>query len=256
MAFGVLMDIAGVLHDGDRAIPGAAEAVTRLNAKNIPLRFVTNSTRRPKRRILETLAEFGIDASETQVLTPAAATCLWLQRKGYAPHLLIYPDLEEDFQDTPTDGKTAVVVGDAGPYFTYERMNAAFRELASGAPLLALAKNRLFKDADGENSIDAGAFVQALEYASGTEARLFGKPAPAFFKAAAETMGCRLSDVVMIGDDAESDVSGAIEAGVGKGILVKSGKYRAGDERRFPNAPDHVCKDVSAAVDHILSSTT
>ncbi len=152
----------------------------------------------------------------------------------------------------PEAGRIAVVVGDAGPFFTYERMNAAFRQLAKGAPLIALAANRVFKDADGEISLDAGAFVRALEYSSGTTAVLFGKPSVDFFAAAAGSMDCALSDAVMIGDDAESDVSGAIEAGVGSAILVKTGKYRAGDEARFPNPPSGVTADVGEAVDVVL----
>ncbi len=43
----------------------------------------------------------------------------------------------------------AVVVGDAGEAFHYASLNRAFRELIDGAKLIALAKNRSFKDADG-----------------------------------------------------------------------------------------------------------
>jgi ribonucleotide monophosphatase NagD (HAD superfamily) len=37
----------------------------------------------------------------------------------------------------------------------------------------------------------------------------------------------------MIGDDARSDIVGAIAAGL-QGILVKTGKYRMGDEQLLP----------------------
>lgn len=254
MALGVLMDIAGVLYDRDQVIPGATEAVRRLHAGNVPIRYLTNSTRRPKRRILEKLASFGIVATAAEVLTPAEAACNWLRREGYAPHLLIHPDLEEDFLDIPKADRVAVVVGDAGPYFTFERMNAAFRALMQGAPFLALAANRVFSDADGELSLDAGAFVRALEYSSGTSALLLGKPSPEFFEAGARSMDCELSDVVMVGDDAESDISGAVSAGIERCILVKTGKYRAGDEKRYPHAPSFVATDAEAAVDHLLKN--
>ena len=78
----------------------------------------------------------------------------------------------------------ALVVGDAGTHFTYDALNAAFRILADGAAFYALAANRTFYDADGALSMDVGAFVAALEYASGQTAEVLGKPAEAFFRAA------------------------------------------------------------------------
>ena len=57
--------------------------------------------------------------------------------------------------------------GVPGGSFTHERLNAAFRLLNAGAPFIALAANRVFKDDDGALSMDAGAFVEALRFSSG-----------------------------------------------------------------------------------------
>ncbi|HMB76767.1 MAG TPA: TIGR01458 family HAD-type hydrolase [Kiloniellaceae bacterium] len=252
MPLGVLLDIAGVLYDGDEAVLGAAQAVSRLHKASVPVRYITNSTRRPKRRIQKQLASFGIAADLSEISTPAEVASAWLRQHGLAPHLLIHPDLEEDFAELPESDKLAVVVGDAGPYFTYERMNAAYRALMAGAPFLALAANRVFKDADGELSLDAGAFVRALEFASGIDATVLGKPSKDFFQGAADSMGCKASEVVMVGDDAESDVAGALAAGIGEALLVKTGKYRDGDESRHRPAPTAVVADIADAVALIL----
>lgn len=254
MVSGLLLDIAGVLYDGDRAVPGAVAAVERLREKNMPVRFLTNSTRRSKRAILRKLEGMGFDVDGSEILTPAEAACDWLRRKGLSPHLLVHPDLDEDFEDAPRGGDPAVVVGDAGRHFTYDRMNAAFRVLAQGAPFLALAANRVFRDADGELSLDAGAFVRALEFSSGTEPILLGKPSPGFFMAGVDGMGCEPADVAMIGDDAESDVAGALRAGLGKAMLVRTGKYRDGDEARFDPRPTEVAADLGGAIDALLGA--
>lgn len=214
----------------------------------MPVRFLTNSTRKPKRQLLDQLRAFGIAIEANELFTPAQAASIWLEDNGYAPHLLVHPNLAEDFEGCATDGPKAVVVGDAGPYFNYQVLNAAFREIAKGATFLALAANRVFRDEDGELSMDAGAFVCALEYSSGVDALVLGKPAPAFFKAACASMGCEVSEAVMIGDDAESDIAGALNAGIGQAILVRTGKYRVGDERRFEPQPSAVADDVQAAV--------
>lgn len=253
MTKGVLIDLAGVLYDGENAIPGALETVVRLRNAGLKLQFLTNSTRRSKRQILTMLDGLGLSVSASELLTPAEAVRDWLQREGFEPHLLVHPALEEDFSDLPRTGRIAVVVGDAGSYFNFERMNETFRLLIRGAPFLALAANRVFRDSDGELSLDAGAFIQALEYSSGCKAQIFGKPAPAFFEAGARCLGCKLPSVAMIGDDAESDVAGALKAGVGQGILVQTGKYQEGDETRFKPSPTAVVTDVFVAADTLLS---
>lgn len=253
MVKGVLLDLAGVLYDGNTAIDGAADAVARLRAAGVPVRFLTNSTRSPRRVLLDRLKRLGFDVAADEVFTPASAACDLLEAKGLRPHLLIHPDLAEDFDGLGASGpEGAVVVGDAGPYFAYDNLNAAFRVLSKGAAFYALAANRTFRDADGELSMDAGAFVAALEYASGESAEVLGKPAPAFFDAALADMGIAAKDAAMVGDDVESDVSGALNAGLGRAVLVQTGKYRAGDEDRGDPPPSHVARDLPAAVNWLL----
>ena len=253
MIKGVLLDLSGVLYVGNFALPGAIEAVDRLR-RELPVRFITNSTRNPKRRLLEKLRSFGLTLSRSEMFTPAQAACDWLAANGHTPHLLVYPDLLEEFAGCADTGPSAVVLGDAGRFFTFDALNTAFRALDRGAPFLALAANRTFKDDDGEISIDAGAFVAALEYSSGTKAQVMGKPAQQFFDAAAADMGYALSDTAMIGDDAEADVAGALQAGVGAALLVQTGKYSTGAETRFSPAPTVTVADIAAAVDWVLDN--
>lgn len=232
---------------------GAAEAVARLRNTGLPVRFVTNSTRSPRRKLLEKLRGMGFDLEDEECFTPARAACEMLAAKGLAAHLLIHPDLAEDFEGYGGAEKPgAVVVGDAGAYFTYDALNAAFRLLADGAEFYALASNRNFFDADGALSIDVGAFVAALEYASEQSADVLGKPARAFFLAALEDMGIAPEDAAMVGDDVEADVAGALRAGLGRAVLVKTGKYREGDEGRGDPAPSHLAADLSGAVEWLL----
>ncbi|HCZ47370.1 MAG TPA: TIGR01458 family HAD-type hydrolase [Gammaproteobacteria bacterium] len=195
--------------------------------------------------LLQALAGRGLDIAAEELFTPTAAARGALLERGLRPLLLIHPDLMPDFAGLDTDAPNAVVVGDAGEHFGYAGLNRAFRLLHAGAPLLALGRNRYFQDADGL-SLDAGPFVAALEYAAGVTAELMGKPAPALFTAAVRSTGCRPTEAVMIGDDVESDVNGAVTAGL-RGVLVRTGKYRAGDEQRLASGTD-VVDDIGAAV--------
>lgn len=253
MLRGVLLDVAGVLTDRGRAVPGSVAALARIRNSGHPLRCVTNSTRRSRRQLLGQLSALGFDIALEELVTPAIVARDLLVSRRRTAHLLIHPDLDEDFAGLPESGTgRTVVVGDAADHFTYDRMNAAFRELTAGADLLALAMNRSFNDNDGALSIDAGAFVRALEYASGLRAEVIGKPSAAFFLAAVDSMHVQPDDTIMIGDDAEADVAGALTAGIGQAVLVRTGKYRPGAERACRPEPTHVFADLSEAVAHLL----
>ena len=56
---------------------------------------------------------------------------------------------------------------------------------------------------------------------------------------------------VMVGDDVEADVAGGQAAGLA-GILVRTGKYRPGDEDLIDPPPDAVVDDIATAADWIL----
>ena len=249
---GVLLDLGGVIYVGNTPIAGALAALERLRASGLPLRFITNTTRRSLRQVVEDLGAMGLEVSQGELLTPALLARSYLQKHDLLPFLVVHPDLEEDFTGCAAGRSEAVVVGDAGQSFTYDRLNHAYRKMVAGAPLLALAMNRNFKDADGELSLDAGPFVAALEYAAKRKAVLLGKPAPDFFSIAVDDLGCDRSEVVMIGDDAEADVGGAMAAGL-TGVLVRTGKYRPGDESALEPAPNYVAENLDDAVTWILA---
>ncbi|WP_346892543.1 TIGR01458 family HAD-type hydrolase [uncultured Roseibium sp.] len=255
MIRGILIDLSGVIYIGDGPVAGAREALSRIRKSGLPVRFLTNTTRTPKQSLLERLSKMGFEIKAEELFTPAQAARELLLKRRLTPHLLIHPALEEDFQGLPASsgGACAVVVGDAADGFTYQALNAAFRDIADGADFLALAKNRTFLDADGHLSLDTGAFVAALEYASGRTATVLGKPSADFYAEAAWDMDVQMSGLVMIGDDVESDVSGALKAGVGHALLVRTGKYTPGAETKADPQPTAVVDDIDAAADWILA---
>jgi HAD superfamily hydrolase (TIGR01458 family) len=253
MTRAVLLDLAGVIYQGEQPLPGAVDAIAALRRANLRLRFLTNTTRMPRRALLSRLAGMGIAIADEELFTPAQAARAWLSARKLSPYLLIHPALAEDFAGLRGSEGEAVVVGDAAQGFTYDALNAVFRKLLAGAEFLALARNRSFKDEDGALSLDTGAFVAALEYATQREAVVLGKPAPDFFKAALAGTETDARDAVMVGDDAEADVAGALEAGIGSALLVRTGKYRQGDEGRPDPPPSAVVEDLAAAARWIMA---
>ncbi len=251
MIEGVLLDLSGVLYVGDEPLGGAHEAIRRLIEADVPMRFVTNTTRSPRAAILNKLARMRFSVSDETLFTAPQAAAAYVEKSGLHPYLLIHPDLRGEFSAHPPEVCDAVLIGDAGAEFTYANLNAAFRLVFDGMPLLAMGYNKYFKEADG-HSLDIGPFVTALEFAAGTRAKVLGKPAAEFFEAAAASLGCKPEHAVMIGDDAEADVDGAIDARL-QGLLVRTGKYRKGDEDRIDPGAITVA-DIGAAVEWILTN--
>jgi HAD superfamily hydrolase (TIGR01458 family) len=250
MIQGVLLDLEGVLYVGDYPLPGAREALLSLRAAGIPVRYVTNSTRSPRAAIIHRLARMGLEVPVQHLFTPVVAARQYLVSRNLTPHLLIHPNIQGEFADLIGEPPGAVLMGDAGPTFSYEALNQCFRLLVEGLPLLAMGSNRYFHEEDGL-SLDIGPFVAALEYAAELEAVVLGKPSADFFLAAVHSLDLPPQDVVMVGDDAEMDVCGALAAGL-QGALVRTGKYRCGDEAKVEPQGGRIFEDLDAVVDYIL----
>ena len=254
-AFGVLLDIDGVLYVGDEPIEGAHRALRELRALSGGVRMLTNTTSRSRREVHEHLLKLGFDVSLEEVLTPAAMVERYCRERDFGSvTVLVSEGLREDLAalgSTPLGAQPdAVILGDLGDGFTPEVMNATFRAMMDGAELVALQHNRYWRRADGL-ALDVGAYAAALECATGTEAVTLGKPARAFFEAAMADMGPEHG--VMIGDDIEADVGGAMAAGLA-GILVRTGKYHESTltARVTPTAIADSIKDVPSLLARIL----
>ncbi len=249
----VLLDISGVLYEDDKAIEGAVETVNQLQKHtNLPLRFLTNSSRVTQDMILKYLREMGFHIDESQVFTPVAAVKHLLAARELRPFCLIHPNLVPEFSDIDTANPNAVVLADAADRFDYARLNKAFELLVAGSPLIGIGRNKYFK-LNGKLMLDAGPFIVALEYAAGIQAEIMGKPSEAFFLAAVDTVGCEPQDVLMVGDDVEADVNGALQSGL-QACLVKTGKYQRGDEDKIIESKGYVAASIVEALSSLLEN--
>lgn len=244
----VLLDIQGTLLSAADATPiaGAASAVDRLRALGLKVRFITNIDSVPVEAIVQRLHAAGISADECEIFSPVSAAVRFLSRCERARcHLLVPPAIESAFEQFRANGDGAdwVVVGDCREGFTYTKLNEAFRLLEHGAGLLALQKGRWFESAEGP-SLDTGAFVAALEYASLRQARVMGKPSTELMRIALEDVGGDPFSAVMVGDDVASDIPGAHAAGT-RSVLVRTGKFSLSALERSEQKPDLLLDSVA-----------
>ena len=223
---GLLIDISGVVMESRRRpIDGALEAMARIDASGVPYLFATNTTSRPRTEIARELEAAGFKASDERILTPFQVAQTICAVKGLNPLCLVREAVAGEIGsdlDRPYD---AVVVGDLGDELSSRVLEQAYDAIRKGAAFLALAKNKDYLGPQGKLIPDMGLIVAGLEYCTGTQATILGKPNAAFFEAALELLGAPARDSVMIGDDLEADVLGAAASGM-RAVLVETGKFR------------------------------
>ncbi len=243
---GLLIDLDGVIYNDSQPIPGAVDAIRFVRERNIPFRFITNTTMKSREALAAKLNAMGISAYPHDIFSAASAGADFLrQHKENASFLLLTEEAKREYAGIPQTKENAcfVVVGDLGNDVSISLLNDAFNCLMRGAQLVALQKNRFWLSDDGYK-MDAGAFVAMLEYAANVQAILIGKPSAKFFDLALRSLNLPAAEVMMIGDDIESDIAGATSMGM-KTCLVKTGKYREIDRQRAAVQPQMVLESIA-----------
>ena len=242
---GILFDISGVLYVGSKAIDGAIEAVEKIKRAGYPCRFITNTSTLSLQSLHRGLLEKGFTVEQEEILSATQAAKIYLgQQRGSSCFLLLADDAKKDFSEFRQSDQSAdyIVVGDIGTAWNYALMNRTFKLLRNGAGLIAIHKNRYWQTDEGLQ-MDLGGFVAALEYASNREAMIIGKPSGNFFAMALKDLNLTASEVVIVGDDIDSDIGGGQKAGL-TGILVQTGKYRRDEVENSPVNPDYTLESV------------
>lgn len=247
----LLIDLDGVIYQGDAVIAGAADTINWINTQAVRHRYVTNTTSRTRAKLVQKIDQFGIKVRREEIFTPIVAALQWLNDHQIKNPALFVPDNAlADFDGlgqpgaTADSGVDAIVVGDLGVEWDYSLMNRAFRFLMheSRPVLIALGMTRYWRASDGLR-LDVAPFIKALEYAASCKAVVIGKPSTDFFDLALNSFEEKPEQAIMIGDDIVSDIQGAQKAEI-KTILVKTGKYRAQDLRR-DITPDTILDSIS-----------
>ena len=124
---GVLLDLEGVLYQDGRPIDGAIGAVAALRESEIAIRFLTNTTTRPRRAIRAAMHNMGFDIALNDIFSPAMAARRFLESAGVTRiHLAARQGLAEDFEGFTLveDNPEAVVIGDLHRKFSWIEWHA------------------------------------------------------------------------------------------------------------------------------------
>ena len=226
---GILSDIDGTLYFKGAPVPGAVEAVEMLREKGLKLLFFTNTDSKTPKNVYKSLIEYGFKLEKDDIFTPIIALKEYLADKTDAKlYLVTTKEVKEEFHEFHhVRGKEIpdyVIVGDFRDNWDVNRLNDAFRYVIKHkAILLGTQGNKYYLDVNGEPVIDTGSFVHLIANAAHVKPKIFGKPSKEYFLQALKKLNLPSEDVIVVGDDIETDILGAQNANL-RGILVKTGK--------------------------------
>jgi HAD superfamily hydrolase (TIGR01458 family) len=192
------------------------------------------------------LLDLGLPIRREEIFSAPVAAAQYLKKRGRPPcYFLLAEDTLRDFAEFQEERvkPEIIVVGDIGERWNYELLNELFQHLFRGAELLALHRGKYWQVETGLK-MDIGAFIAGLEYVTGKQATVVGKPSKTFYDLVLADLSVKPEQAIMVGDDLDNDVGGAQNAGI-RGILVKTGKYRDQEVSNSSVKPDLIIDSIA-----------
>lgn len=250
---GVLFDLDGVFYVGNQLISGGNETLAWLRKQGIKYQFITNNTTLSRSALTEKLKGLGLNIQEDELLSANYAGVLQLEKMGLKRcRLILTKAAQKDYPPNVLKDPEAIVIGDIGNSWDYDLLNELMNQILGGAELIALHKGRYFQTETGLQ-LDSGAFVAALEHATGKKAQIVGKPSQAFFEMGSSLLGSKPNELLMVGDDLVNDIQGAQDAGY-QSVLVQTGKYREALVKQSDISPNGIIPSIAELPSYLLSN--
>ena len=258
---GYLIDMDGVIYRENQLIAGAPEFIAALRANGQPFLFLTNNSAPTPEDLAVRLQHLGIPGIPPRhFYTSALNTADFLAETH--PGCTVFPVGEGGLlaalheRRIPNDGlrPSYVVVGDGSA--SLERLAKAHECVERGARLLATNPDNWCPVAAGRTRPGAGATAAFLEASTGRRTYYLGKPNGYMFHRARQKLQDLargpVSEVVMIGDTMETDIRGAVEAGIAA-YLVLTGSTRMEDLADHVYQPTRVLQSIADLTPEILT---
>ncbi|WP_413627186.1 TIGR01457 family HAD-type hydrolase [Fructilactobacillus vespulae] len=244
---GYLIDLDGTIYQGKIKIPAAKRFIERLQKNNIPFLFVTNNTTKHPKDVVKNLAEnHDIFVTVDNVYTAGQATAEYISADADKKQL----------------GKTAYVIGENGlkglinqanfdiytenPNYvivaldrdlTYQKLAQAVLYVNQGAKFIGTNADTLIPSTEGMLP-SAGALIDSVRYATGINPTIIGKPNDLIVKNGARKLNLADDEVVMVGDNYNTDILAGINANVDT-LLVYSGVSTKDQIKNVAKKPTH-----------------
>jgi 4-nitrophenyl phosphatase len=229
---GFVFDLDGCVWTGNVLSPGAGESLAALAAAGRRLAYVSNNSRATGAELAARLRGLGVSVDDDRVLTPVDIIGRVIA-DTYGRSRVLVMGAEElaravtraghEIVDTKRYRDASVVVVGNDFDLSYERLTAAARAAAAGAPIVTPNVDPRLPIENGEFLPGCGAIVRAVEVAAGHPVVVVGKPEPPLFRIALERLGLSAAETAMVGDSLASDIRGGRGVGMPTVLYAPAG---------------------------------
>jgi len=284
-----LLDCDGVVWRGHETVPGAKEAVERLQGLGKRVFYVSNNSTKSRHEYVSKLKSVcGIDATAEQIVTSAVAAAEYCKANGVTKKAYVIGQ-SGLLEELKAAGIAVAGPEDAGKAFAFGSMaptdldpdvqavvvgfdgSASYTKIAKAASYLRyrpevrfVATNRDLTFPDTHMVVPGGGIlVGAVEAGSGRSPEVVaGKPSLSMLEILATSHGIDRSRTVMVGDRLDTDILFGAEGGLHSTLLVYTGVTHATDVEALPEGdkrrPTHIVPslgDLTALLDSWMAST-
>ncbi|GAB20103.1 putative hydrolase [Gordonia effusa NBRC 100432] len=227
----LLLDLDGTVFAGAEALPGAIEALAKVN---VPAYYVTNNASRRAPDVADHLTELGFDAVPDQVVTSAQAGAKLLAQHLPAGSraLVVGTDgLAQEVREVgigvtrSADDRPDAVIQGHSTTTDWAILSEAVLAINNGALWVACNVDPTLPSERGL-LIGNGSMVAAVANATGKQPLVAGKPAAPLMADAIERSASK--HPLVVGDRLDTDIEGAVTVGVDS-LLVLTGVAGAAD---------------------------
>jgi len=230
-----ILDIWGVIHDGDSIYEGVLESIKKLKELNKKIIFLSNAPRRSA-IVQKVLAEYGITKKYYEfILTSGEAAHFYLQhnqQKGFnefgKKYFYIGPqkdrglvnDLEYAEVLNAKDADFNITTGFNGPGSTLEeRKHQLDESIKYNLPMICVNPDLMVIKKTGQEFLCAGILANEYQKMQG-KVHFFGKPHKEVYKILFKKLNIAdLSTTIIVGDGMDTDIAGATNYGIDSALI-------------------------------------
>ena len=216
-AKGILLDWDGCVVVNNRILP-ATRALLARHADKIVI-VSNNSTHLPE-QFSAFLARAGLELPPSRILLAGAAAVSWLALNSADERVLLLgsPQLRALARQAGINvvrDNASMVILMRDTRFSYTLLTRAVWALQRGGRLVVTNADRTHPGQDGRLIPETGALLAALTTCVPEVTPLMiGKPERMLFEQACSVLGIDSSSAIMIGDNADTDIAGAMAVGI------------------------------------------
>ncbi|HLR14651.1 MAG TPA: TIGR01457 family HAD-type hydrolase [Bacillota bacterium] len=243
---GYLIDLDGTMYLGNESIESAAPFIQALLEANIPYLFVTNNSSKSPIELVHILQKHGIHATEKHIFTSSMATANYIEDMHSRASAFVigedglkYALQEKGIEENRVD-PTHVVIG-IDRELTYDKLSQACLAIRKGATFVSTNSDAAIPTEEGLLPGN-GAITAAVRTSTGVDPLFIGKPSAVIMEQAIEELGIG-RNVVMVGDNYDTDIQAGIQAGIDT-LLVCTGVTKREEALQSRDQPTYICNDL------------